>query len=1276
MGRKMLNHKRLKIIKYVSQFLVITFLFPNPLAAVSPDEAVHLSKWQKLLHKGNEQERKLALTQLPGLLRYPEIQDKAIFDGILQSLKDKNPSIRATAAASLKQFGRFHPGDLEERKRIALQRELVKKGDSHFAKTFPESLSYHESRNLIVPHLLKALSDNEPMVREEAAKALAFYKNEDTTDGLIKSLHDKDPWVRLNVVFALGEMKTLKAIDPLLNLLEHDSDWRNKFVQQECLAAIGKIGLPKAIGIGGQVHVATPSSRHRDHPEIIIQGTSYSKPPRPVTKIGGFDDETTAKVISVLIRKSDDPYLRAQIIGAFALFKAVEARDILIKATQDPDEKIRRLAIGALLVISDTQPSAGMGVRPDQSKKYGEDILAILKRLSKDPSVQVRATVIAALGKSGDERATDVLVDALKDGDDTIRKNSIEGLGQFKNERILDAMTPFFSERTDLSHLAVQTFMSVVEKTMKERVFVYRANGIRYISRNTFDIPKEAKISKRIVHSTAVGKLIETIGYSSEQGKLSALDLIPKFEDRRIEKVLLRLLDDPSPRLRGRAISLVSYFFDNTIVPRVIGASKDKDAGVREKAVRALGELEDKRTSEPLMERLSDSHSEVRAAALDSLEGHDDPRLSDLTIKLLCDDSVSVRRSAVSNIRKRKDRRAIDALIIQLNDTDFLVPSRSAEALGAIGDKKAVLPLIKALKGEFNKNRTLRGDIDLRRSATKALGLIGDREAVPALMSVLEERDLKTEVIVALGSIKDPRAVPALIRCLTDDDPNVRRLAATALKDMGDPAGLEAVKDIPEYKPPPAVGSATPVRPKDLKPPPSAAISKEPLPGSGYSAVMFGKHERREGKQPPQKEEKTTAIPTLPPVSVARKYDSEPRPSIDIKPILSNLRTDDPRIRREAADSLGDIGNKEATDHLLPLLKDKDEYVRQAAARALGKLEDKKAVEPLIHSLKDSEMSVRVFSAWALGEIQDTRAIEPLCASLFDKETKVKDRSFEALRRFRDPISRTVMVNTLVKGAKTESSASATLSRLISLEGKEVILKALEDPDGDNTKTIKNYIDLMEANIFNVSDIAAKALVDYPDRGMVISELSNYIGNQAGIPARSISLLGSLKDRRALPILLDALKERKDSYYRETVINAIGELGDKEAIEPLLQILVDDKEHLNSRVATARALEKFGDIKTVEPLLQILRNEKEQKELRIATAGALGATKDKRPVEVLIKILVKSNEDNWLRVAAASALGDIGDRRAIGPLEAAMKDPSGSLKHALEIALRKIEISQ
>ena len=1221
-------------------FLISTYCFSD--SDRPPD---YFDEWLNTLRKGETKEKIFALLRTPSFLDCCQYEkNPEVFNLVLNALEDKDPSIREAAAACLKE-----------------------RVDRYSMKCCQQIK--------IVPSLIKTLEDSNARVRQEAAKALAYYKDERAIDSLIKRLGDKDPWVRLHIVFALGELRALNAVDPLLNLLEDDSDWRNKFVQQECVKAIRKIGTLMAIGLGGGVTRITPETRRPDGNIVTPGATRQMAPGRP-TKIGGFDDETTAKVISVLIRKSDDPYLRLLIMGAFVQFKTVEAREILLKAKEDPNEEIRKLALDGLLQISALQPREDLRIRIEPGKKYTEDMLDILKKSMKDSSPKVRADAVAALGKSGDERAVDLLIEALRDSDRTVTKNAIEGLGQFRDEKILDDMLSFFGKREsysdDLDQLAVKTFMSVAEKTTKEWVFIHRRDGIRYVSKNTFGISREAKISRHMVHPTAVGKLLDFFNRANPREKLEVLTLFRSFEDERIKGVLLQLLDDPSPEMRSRAISRVPYFFDNSMVPRMIDALKDKDSRVRAEVVRTLGEFEDRRALDPLITGLSDNSPSVREAAIRVLilKSYEDSRISDSVIGLLNDPSTLVRSAAVVYFREKPDKRAVEALIPLLSDKNTDIASISAQALAKIGDAKAVDPLIKVVRSEYDRERML--DIYLRNSAIIALGQIKDKKATPVIIDALQKKELRISAVIALRTLKDNRAVPVLIKCLSDDDPYVRRLAASALRDIGDPAGLEAVKDIPGDKPPPAVGGANALAPRVLKPPPPS-IRKDsiPVPGSGYSVTMFGRQEKKEEKPPPPKEEKPETTP--PPARVVSKYDSKPRPSVDIKPLLPKLKANDPKVRREATDNLGDAGNQEATDHLIPLLKDKDEYVRQAAARALGKLKDKKAVEALTVSLQDPDVNVKAFSAWALGEIQDTRAIEPLCNSLFDKEQKVRDQSFEALRKFREPMSRTTMVNTLMKNAKGQSSAELMLSKLISSEGKEVILKAYEDPDGDNKKTIRNYIDLMEKSPSRVSDIATKALENFPDRGMVISELSSYIHSGKGTPARSISFLGSLKDPRALPILLSVLREREDSYFRETVIRAIGELGDKEAIEPLLRILVDDKEHLNSRVATARALKKFGDIKTVEPLLQILRNEKEHKELRIAAADALGAIKDKRPVELLIKILVDNNEDNWLRIAAASSLGNIGDERAIAPLETALKDAPDYLRHAVEIALRKLK---
>ena len=89
-------------------------------------------------------------------------------------------------------------------------------------------------------------------------------------------------------------------------------------------------------------------------------------------------------------------------------------------------------------------------------------------------------------------------------------------------------------------------------------------------------------------------------------------------------------------------------------------------------------------------------------------------------------------------------------------------------------------------------------DISVRGNAANVLGQIGEEavDAVPALTLALQDLDPEVHQYVAwaLGMIgkgaKD--AVPVLIQALKD--PEVRDSAAKALKKIGTPKALEAVK--------------------------------------------------------------------------------------------------------------------------------------------------------------------------------------------------------------------------------------------------------------------------------------------------------------------------------------------------------------------------------------------------------------------------------------------------------------------------------------------------
>ena len=134
--------------------------------------------------------------------------------------------------------------------------------------------------------------------------------------------------------------------------------------------------------------------------------------------------------------------------------------------------------------------------------------------------------------------------------------------------------------------------------------------------------------------------------------------------------------------------------------------------------------------------------------------------------------------------RMTEDAPFVRRLIKALRDKDRIIRQDAANALGKIGDERAIEPLIKVLG---DSNEFVRG------AATGALGEIGDVRAVLPLIQALEDDGwgVAKAAAEALGNIGDTRAVEPLIKALKDDDSNVSSASAEALGKIGDPRALD-----------------------------------------------------------------------------------------------------------------------------------------------------------------------------------------------------------------------------------------------------------------------------------------------------------------------------------------------------------------------------------------------------------------------------------------------------------------------------------------------------
>lgn len=166
-------------------------------------------------------------------------------------------------------------------------------------------------------------------------------------------------------------------------------------------------------------------------------------------------------------------------------------------------------------------------------------------------------------------------------------------------------------------------------------------------------------------------------------------------------------------------------------------------------------------------------------------------------------------RDAASKALTYIGKPAVELLTRALNNEKDNVREKAAEALGNIGDERAVEFLIKALKDEsvlVGKNAAMALEMlcwEPKDDAAKVHYLLakGDlneladlgESAVESLIQVLNDKNIgiRGSAAVALGNAAEVRAIEPLIQALKDEDVKVRWNAAAALGALGDHTALE-----------------------------------------------------------------------------------------------------------------------------------------------------------------------------------------------------------------------------------------------------------------------------------------------------------------------------------------------------------------------------------------------------------------------------------------------------------------------------------------------------
>ncbi|MFB0546962.1 MAG: HEAT repeat domain-containing protein, partial [Anaerolineae bacterium] len=292
--------------------------------------------------------------------------------------------------------------------------------------------------------------------------------------------------------------------------------------------------------------------------------------------------------------KSPDASERRRAVLALARLPSRRTEKPLLEAIGDKDERVRRVAYGAL---------AGLYSLPDLARLGNED-------------EWVRLAAALALGELEDARAVEPLIARLGDEDGDVRWAAAEALGKIGDARAVEPLIARLAdEKWDVRLAAALALGKIGEPCAVEPLRARLAHEDSDVRR------AGAEALGKIGDARAVEPLIACLG--SEDGDVrgaAAVALGKIGKPRAIEPLMARLGDEEWLVRRAAAEALVKIGepavealvkIGEPAVEPLIACLGDEDWGVRLAAALALGELGETRAIEPLIACLGDENEDV-----------------------------------------------------------------------------------------------------------------------------------------------------------------------------------------------------------------------------------------------------------------------------------------------------------------------------------------------------------------------------------------------------------------------------------------------------------------------------------------------------------------------------------------------------------------------------------------------------------------------------------------------------------------------------------------
>jgi HEAT repeat protein len=148
----------------------------------------------------------------------------------------------------------------------------------------------------------------------------------------------------------------------------------------------------------------------------------------------------------------------------------------------------------------------------------------------------------------------------------------------------------------------------------------------------------------------------------------------------------------------------------------------------------------------------------------------------------------------------------------------------------------------------------------------------------------------------------------------------------------------------------------------------------------------------------------------------------------------------------------------------------------------------------------------------------------------------------------------------------------------------------------------------------------------------LIAVVKDWKGRPAELRVMCVEILGEIKDKRAVPVIITTLTEDRLTM-RYNAARALGNIGDNKAVPDLVKALKDKEWEV--RFYAAEALGKIGDVQAARPLANLVSKDPDPK-VRLAAIKSLDQVQGKSEYRAVISAL--SDAEPEVRGYAAELL--------------------------------------